>query len=197
MAKRAPARTTSVFSLGHTKMRATISRRRRALASSTTPTTRANVLRRQPVDDRPVGLAPGEPQHPFAQRGDENRRRLLGANTEAEPADLERVVRRRHLLARECVAEETDDVADLLVRLDERNAVPPLDDDVARRADADGEPPGAASASEATHWARQAGARVYAGTIAVPRRSRGSHAAARASGVNASALSASADHTSV
>ena len=57
--------------------------------------------------------------------------------------------------------------------------------------------PGAASASEATHWARHAGARVNAGTIAVPRRSRGSHAAARASGVNASAPSASADHTSV
>ena len=57
--------------------------------------------------------------------------------------------------------------------------------------------PGAASASVATHWARHAGARVYAGTMAVPRRRRGSHAAARASGVKASAPSASADQMSV
>ena len=42
-----------------------------------------------------------------------------------------------------------------------------------------------------------AGARVYAGTMAVPSRSRGSHAAARASGVNASAPSDSADQMSV
>ena len=57
--------------------------------------------------------------------------------------------------------------------------------------------PGAASARLATHWAMQAGARVNAGTMAVPRRRRGSQAAARASGVKASAPSASADHTSV
>ena len=57
--------------------------------------------------------------------------------------------------------------------------------------------PGAASASDATLWAIRAGDRVNAGTMAVPRRSRGSHAAASASGVNASAPSASDDHTSV
>ena len=57
--------------------------------------------------------------------------------------------------------------------------------------------PGAASASVATLCAMSAGDRVNAGTIAVPRRSRGSHAAASASGVNASAPSASADQTSV
>ena len=43
----------------------------------------------------------------------------------------------------------------------------------------------------------QPGDRVKAGTIAVPSRRRGSHAAASTSGVNASAPSASADHTSV
>jgi hypothetical protein len=42
----------------------------------------------------------------------------------------------------------------------------------------------------------QAGARVKAGTMAVPSRRRGSHAAAMASGVNASAPSASADQMS-
>ena len=57
--------------------------------------------------------------------------------------------------------------------------------------------PGAASASVATDCAKQAGLRVYAGTIAVPKRRRGSHAAAIASGVNASAPSASADQISV
>ena len=57
--------------------------------------------------------------------------------------------------------------------------------------------PGAASANEATLWARQAGARVKAGTMAVPSRSRGSHAAARARGVKASAPSASDDQMSV
>ena len=142
MAKRAPARTTSVFSLGHTKMRATISRRAAAAGVVDDADDAPHVLRRQPVDDRPVGLAPGEPQHALAQRGDEDRRRVLGSHTEAEAADLERVVGRRHLLPRQRVAEEAHDVADLLVRLDERHAVPPLDDDVARRADADGEPPG-------------------------------------------------------
>ena len=35
--------------------------------------------------------------------------------------------------------------------------------------------PGAASASDATHWARHAGERVKAGMIAVPSRRRGSH----------------------
>ena len=57
--------------------------------------------------------------------------------------------------------------------------------------------PGAASASVATDCAKQAGLRVYAGTIAVPKRKRGSQAAANANGVNASAPSASADQMSV
>ena len=43
----------------------------------------------------------------------------------------------------------------------------------------------------------QAGPRVKAGTIAVPRRSDGAHTDASASGVKASAPFASADHTSV
>ncbi len=57
--------------------------------------------------------------------------------------------------------------------------------------------PGAASARLATHWARVAGPRVKAGTIADPRRSDGAHTDARASGVNPSAPLASLDHTSV
>jgi len=57
--------------------------------------------------------------------------------------------------------------------------------------------PGAASASEAMHWARHAGPRVNAGMIAVRSRSSGAHAAASARGVNPSAPSASADQMSV
>ena len=57
--------------------------------------------------------------------------------------------------------------------------------------------PGAASASEATHWARVAGPRVNAGTMAEPSRSVGAHTEASASGVNPSAPLASLDHTSV
>ena len=57
--------------------------------------------------------------------------------------------------------------------------------------------PGAASAMLATLCAKQAGERVYAGTIAVPNRSRGSQAAAIAKGVKASAPSDSADQMSV
>ena len=57
--------------------------------------------------------------------------------------------------------------------------------------------PGAASAIVATDCANSAGVRVNAGTMAVPKRRRGSHAAAMASGVNASAPSASADQISV
>jgi hypothetical protein len=57
--------------------------------------------------------------------------------------------------------------------------------------------PGAAWASDPTLWARQAGPRVKAGTMAVPSRSDGAHTEARASGVKASAPLASDDHTSV
>ena len=57
--------------------------------------------------------------------------------------------------------------------------------------------PGAADAAAATDCAITAGARVKAGTIAVPRRNDGAHCEARTSGVNASTPSDSADHTSV
>ena len=57
--------------------------------------------------------------------------------------------------------------------------------------------PGAASASVAAHWAMHAGARVYAGRIAVPSRSRGSQTEANASGVKPSLPSDSAVQTSV
>ena len=57
--------------------------------------------------------------------------------------------------------------------------------------------PGAAEHIAATVWAIVAAPRVYAGTIAVPRRRLGAHAAASASGVNASLPPASALHTSV
>ncbi len=58
--------------------------------------------------------------------------------------------------------------------------------------------PGAADGQRAaTDCAITPGARVNAGTIAVPSRSDGAHCDARTSGVNASAPSDSADHTSV
>ena len=57
--------------------------------------------------------------------------------------------------------------------------------------------PGAAAARLAAHWARVAGPRVKTGAMAVPSRSAGAHALARTSGVKASALSTSEDHTSV
>ena len=57
--------------------------------------------------------------------------------------------------------------------------------------------PGAASASAAALWAIVGAPRVKAGTMAVPSRSVGAQALANASGVNASAPPASADHTSV
>ena len=57
--------------------------------------------------------------------------------------------------------------------------------------------PGAASASDATHWASVAGPRVNDGTIAEPRRSDGAHTEASVSGVNPSAPLASLDQTSV
>ena len=43
----------------------------------------AHVVGRQPVDDRPVGLAAGEAQHALAQGGDEDRRLLLGPDARA------------------------------------------------------------------------------------------------------------------
>ena len=57
--------------------------------------------------------------------------------------------------------------------------------------------PGAALASAAALWASRAGPRVNTGRMAVPRRSSGAQAAARASGVSPSVSLASADHASV
>ena len=57
--------------------------------------------------------------------------------------------------------------------------------------------PGAACTMLATLSASVAAPRVKAGTMAVPSRSDGVHAAASASGVNASAPPDSADHRSV
>ena len=67
---------------------------------------------------------------------------MLGAHAEAEALDLERVVRRGDLLAAQRVAQEPHDVANPLVGLDERHAVPAFDDHVARRADTDREASG-------------------------------------------------------
>ncbi len=57
--------------------------------------------------------------------------------------------------------------------------------------------PGAACASEPIDWARHAGPRVNAGTMAVPSRRDGAHTDARVNGVKASWPLASADQTSV
>ena len=94
MAYRAPARTASAFSLGHTKMRATISRSSPPAASATTGATLGTSSGRQPVDDRAVALAPGEAQHALAQGGDEDRRRSArGAPRAGSPGP--RTCRRR------------------------------------------------------------------------------------------------------
>ena len=142
MAKRAPARTTSAFSLGHTKIRATTSRSSPPAASLTTFVTvdtsvADNQLMITPSASRPASLS--IPSRSAATRIGGL---LLGADAEPEPLDLERVVLLGDLLAGEGVAQEAHDVADLLVGLDERDAVPALDDDVARRPDADGEATG-------------------------------------------------------
>ena len=42
---------------------------------------RGHVVGRQPVDDGAVALAAGEPQHALAQRGHQDRHRLLGGTT--------------------------------------------------------------------------------------------------------------------
>ena len=128
----AAARTASVFSLGQTKIRATISRSAPAGGLAHDAATVGTSVGRQPVDDRAVGLAAGQAQHALAQRGDEDRRRLLGADAEAEALHLERVVAAARPSPRvSAVAQEAHHVADLLVRLDERHAVPALDDHVA------------------------------------------------------------------
>jgi hypothetical protein len=57
--------------------------------------------------------------------------------------------------------------------------------------------PGAASASAAALIANRPGPRVKTGATAVPSRTFGCQAAARASGVNASLPATSADHRSV
>ena len=159
---------------------------------------RRDVVGTEPVDDRAVALAAGEAQHAGPERGDEERRHLVDRGAEAEALDRERLVVGRDLLARERGAEEPERVTDALVGLLERDAVPVLDDDVRRRADAEGEPTGRGGAHRGDRLGERRGtARVQAGTIAVPSRSVGVHAAASASGVNASKLPDSADQRSV
>ena len=184
----------SASSDGATKMRATIS-----LSSPTACTTGATFFTSSADSQLMMAPSPSRP----ARRSMPSRSAATriggcsGTHAEPEPVHRERVVGLGDLLAGERGAQEPHHVARLLVRLLERDAVPALDDDVRRGADAEHEPPGAAWASEPTLWARQPGPRVKAGTMAVPRRSVGAHTDARVSGVNASAPSASADHTSV
>ena len=141
MAKRPAARTVSVSSVGATKMRATISLSA-PCGRCTMRGHRGHVVGREPVDDGAVALPAGEAQHALAQRGDQDRRRLLGHGTgpSRKPVDRERVVGLGDLLAGEGRPQEADDVADPLVGLVERDAVPALDDDVRRGADAEREP---------------------------------------------------------
>ena len=75
MAKRPMARTASVSVVGATKMRATISLS--GPPACTWGTTVGHVVGREPVDDGAVALAAGEPQHPLAQRGDQDAGLLL------------------------------------------------------------------------------------------------------------------------
>ena len=87
---------------------------------------------------------------------DEDRRRYLGHDAELEPVDRERVVRLADLLAGQRGAQEPHGVAHLLVGLVERDVVPPLDDHVRRRADAEHEPAGR-GVGQRRHALRQRG----------------------------------------
>ena len=95
-----------------------------------------HVLRRQPVNDRAIGLARRKFQHAFAQRRHQNLWLLLWAHAQTKPIDLERVVLLRHLFSAERILQEAHDIAHLLIRLYKRHAVPALDNHVAARANA-------------------------------------------------------------
>ena len=139
MANLAPARTTSAFSLGQTKIRATISRSAPPAASCTTPATV-----RTSAGDNQLMIAPSASRP--ARRNIPSRRaaiRIGGVTSGRMPSRKPLISNVSNfcadLLAAERGTQEADHVAHLLVRLDERHAVPALDDHVARRADADGE----------------------------------------------------------
>ena len=100
MANRAPARTdVGVLARAHedagTRSRGPRRRRPRSRPSATVVTSSAD----SQLMIAPSRLPPGQAQHALAQRGDEDRRRLLGPDAEAEALDLERVVLLGDLLA--------------------------------------------------------------------------------------------------
>ncbi len=99
-----------------------------------------HVLGRQPVDDGSVTEAAGEAQHPRPERRHEDRRHHLGRPLQPEALHGEGVVGLGHLLSREGSLEEAHHVPVALVRLDEGDAVPALDDHVRGRAEPELEP---------------------------------------------------------
>ncbi len=103
---------------------------------------RRHIARGQPVEDHAVGLAPGQSQHALPQRGDVDRHRLAGHHAQAEPLDAGAVNLGAHLVAGQRRPQEAHHVAHLVVRPIEVDAVPALDDDVRRRAQAEGEAAG-------------------------------------------------------
>ena len=157
-----------------------------------------DVARRQPVHDGAVTLLAREPQHAGTQRRHQDRRRLLGDHAQPEALDLERLVALGDLLAGERAPEEPQHVARVRWKACsngiafQRSTIAGDDAPIPSA-----KWPGAASAMDAAVCARSAGPRVNTGAMATPPRSVGVHAAASASDVKPSWLSASPDHTSV
>ena len=123
-------------------MRATISRSSPPAASSTTGATVDTSSGDSQLMIAPSASRPARRSMPSRSAATRIGGVCSGPHAELEAVDLERVVGVLDLLAAERVLEEPHHVADLLVGLLERDAVPPLDDHVARRADADREPAG-------------------------------------------------------
>ena len=167
---------------GSTKMRAAI--------SLPAPTWGATVFTSSAESQLTIAPSPSRPaqaQHPLAQRGDEDGRLLGNGDPEPEAAHRERLVCLVTFSPVERGAQEPDRVADTLVRLVELHAVPPLDDHVRRRAEAEREPPGRGLAHRRDRRGECVRARActrarsrYRGAAPAPT------AAATASGMNAS-----------
>ncbi len=109
-------------SVGHTKIR----------AATSNPSGRAgqfrghrrDVGRREPVEDRPVGLGGGEPQHPRTQRGENSFGGCSRRAVQPEPAHPERRVLLVDRLAGQRRPQEPQHVAGARERVGEVQAVP-------------------------------------------------------------------------
>ena len=89
-----------------------------------------DVIGREPVQDHPVRLAAGQPQHARPERGQVERRRVGDRPGKPEAAHREGAVVVVDPLAGQGVPEEPQRVTGPVVRLGERDVVPPADDHV-------------------------------------------------------------------